>query len=82
MLFLSEQRVAYVRLSLTVACVFASLMNWERFSRIKNLPIPIHNMGNQGSRRFFWPWRRFCSLFIEGLSDRGAADAVRGRIDW
>src|SRR6266511_929487 len=60
--FLSEQRVSRVRLSLQVAYVFASLMNWERFFRIKILPIYIHNMGNQGSRRFVWPWRRFCSL--------------------
>jgi hypothetical protein len=54
--FLSKQRVSRVRLYLQVACVFASLMNWERFSRIKISPISIHNMGNQGSRRFVWPW--------------------------
>ena len=32
------------------------------FSRIKILPISIHNMGSRVSRRFVWPWRRFCSL--------------------
>jgi hypothetical protein len=55
MSFLSEQQLLRVRLSLKVVCAFASSMNWERFSRIKILPISIHSMGNQGSNRFAWP---------------------------
>lgn len=33
------------------------------------------------SHRRGWRWCR-CWEFAEGLSDRQAADAVRGRIDW
>src|SRR5262249_16803534 len=51
-------------------------MNWERFSRIRILPISIHNMRNQGSRRFIWPWRRFCNL-LEANLDLSFAAAGR-----
>src|SRR5215475_16229249 len=62
MSFLSEQQASHARLSLTVVCVFASLMNWERFSRIKILPICIHKRCNQGSGRFVWLRGQLCSL--------------------
>lgn len=56
-------------------------MNWERSIRTSPLPISLVIVGNPA-----WaPWRLLlvCLLqFAEGLSDRQAADAVRGRLDW
>ncbi len=46
----------------------------------------FHAVGNQPKRRGDWRWSRCCNFtvlqFVEGLSDRQAAEAVRTRIDW
>jgi hypothetical protein len=40
-------------------------------------------MGNPRERHGDWPWALVSVMqFLEGLSDRRAADAVRGRLDW
>ncbi len=56
-------------------------MNLERSIRIRLLPIFSHLVAN-----LLWLAFRLllvCLLqFAEGLSDRQAADAVRGRLDW
>jgi transposase len=39
-----------------------------------------HEVVRRG-RRGGWRWR-WCWEFVEGLTDRQAADAVRARLDW
>jgi transposase len=56
-------------------------MSWERFIKTKNLQGLYPNQGQSAIA----PWRLVMILimqFLENLSDRQTADAVRGRIDW
>src|SRR5215469_2641522 len=55
-------------------------MPWERFIRMSPLPICFPRMGVLWKRAFRLAFITVVQ-FIEGLPDRQAADAVRGRID-
>jgi transposase len=56
-------------------------MNWEVFMKISCLWSCFHSMDNQQKRAFCLALVTVMQ-YMEGLSDRQAAEAVRERIDW
>ncbi|HYY81864.1 MAG TPA: transposase [Actinomycetes bacterium] len=60
-------------------CVPAT--RWARCSPMSSSPSCSRPGGVRRGHRRGWRWC-WCWEFVEGLTDRQAADAVRGRLDW
>jgi hypothetical protein len=56
-------------------------MRWARCSLMSSSPSCSRPGGGRRGRRRGWRWC-WCWEFVEGLTDRQAADAVRARLDW
>src|SRR6266568_7991106 len=61
-------------------CTCTCGMSWGPSMKMKPLPTYFLTTDNQQKRHGAWHWSRSFSL-RDQLSDRQAADAVRGRID-